>query len=542
MLILVSLVLVYFFATYWFYPTHVPNNFSGIPHIFDFLLFALVSYVVWQPIMMAMLLWAISSHIKQHWTPKAPKGLKVAFITTFVPSSESIDLLRKNLPAILNVRYEHDTWVLDEGDDPRVKELCVNLGVKHFSRFGKAHLYQGKYADKTKGGNHNAWYDTYGNDYDIVAQIDTDFAPDPDFLLKTLGHFRDPKVGFVGTPQMYGNTKQSLIARGAAEQTYIFYGPVLRGFHGMDMTLLIGANHIVRVAALKSVNHYTAHITEDMLTGMKLHAHGWKSVYVPEPLAVGEGPITWETYFNQQMRWAYGCIDILFRHSPRFFKMMNWRQKLYYFFLQQYYFFGVAMLLGTIGIGLYTLFGLDTADIDFGIFMLYYIPVVFMTLYVPLWLQRFNVLPEEEKGLLMAGNIICIATWPVFFLALIGVLRKRRLTYKVTPKGFDDDPDKHRVSLRVFVPHICVGLFCLMCLIVAQFTHHNSGLMMFWLLSTMSTMLILPFVETIHGNFRRTHKAVRRSFQLIARVFLRRAKPCQLCGAEALACAHDSLQ
>ena len=62
----------------------------------------------------------------------------------------------------------------------------------------------------------------------------------------------------------------------------------------MQMTLLIGANHVIRVSALKSVNHYSAHITEDLITGMKLHSKGWKSVYLSEPLAIGEGPDTWK--------------------------------------------------------------------------------------------------------------------------------------------------------------------------------------------------------------------------------------------------------
>ena len=52
------------------------------------------------------------------------------------------------------------------------------------------------------------------------------FVPKRNFLTKTLGYFRDPVVAFVGTPQIYGNTSTSLIAQGAAEQLYTFYGSV----------------------------------------------------------------------------------------------------------------------------------------------------------------------------------------------------------------------------------------------------------------------------------------------------------------------------
>lgn len=121
----------------------------------------------------------------------------------------------------------------------------------------------------------------------------------------------------------------------------------------MDMMLLIGANHVIRVKALRDVDHYSAHITEDLLTGMKLHSKGWKSIYIPKVLAVGEGPTTWQSFFNQQMRWGYGCMDILFRHSFRLFRGMNFRFALYYYLLQQHYFSGLAMMLGLFGLSLY---------------------------------------------------------------------------------------------------------------------------------------------------------------------------------------------
>ncbi len=44
------------------------------------------------------------------------------------------------------------------------------------------------------------------------------------------------------------------------------------------MTLLIGANHIVRVAALKDIGWYRGHLTEDLATGRRFHASRWESV------------------------------------------------------------------------------------------------------------------------------------------------------------------------------------------------------------------------------------------------------------------------
>jgi cellulose synthase (UDP-forming) len=295
--------------------------------------------------------------------------------------------------------YPHDTWLLDEGDSPEVKSICRQYGVKHFTRRGKEVLNTpvGKFT-KTKGGNHNSWYQTVGHDYDFVAQIDTDFVPEPTFLMKTLGYFRDPGVAFVGTPQVYGNTADSLVARGAAEQLYNFYGPVLQGLSGMEMSLMIGANHVVRVAALEGVDHYTAHITEDLITGMTLHAKGWKSTYVAEPLAVGEGPFTWEAYFNQQMRWAYGCMDILFRLSPRLLWRMGPRRMVHYFFLMQFYFSGLAMAVSTALLALYFATGVRPANVDLLRFVVLYSLATLGIWMTSVWLSGSTSLGAEKAG------------------------------------------------------------------------------------------------------------------------------------------------
>jgi cellulose synthase (UDP-forming) len=492
----VGILIVGLFAFWWLNPAHIAHNFNGPFGALDVLLFLLVTYVIWQPIIMEMLSWAIASHIKEprHYPPA--KGLKVAFITTFVPHSESIELLHKTLPAMLNVQYEHETWVLDEGNDPRVKSYCEDIGVKHFSRSGKLQYNApvGKYAQRTKGGNHNSWYDSYGSDYDIVAQIDTDFIPKRSFLVRTLGYFHDPKIAFVGTPQIYGNTKGSFIARGAAEQTYSFYGPILRGLYGMQTTLLIGANHVIRVKALKDVDYYSAHITEDLLTGMKLHANGWKSVYVHEALAIGEGPTTWQAYFNQQMRWAYGCIDIFFKHSPKLFRKMGVRRSIYYFFLQQHYFSGLAMILGIMCLGLYFFFGINAASIRLVPFLEHYLPALAACFLLSLYLQRYNVRPREERGLMLAGKIASVAAWPIFFMAFMNVILGRQLTYIVTPKGANSLQPSDNFSFRVFRIHLCIGLFCIACIAAAFREHHRSVIMLFWAFSSLGLMLVLPLI------------------------------------------------
>jgi cellulose synthase/poly-beta-1,6-N-acetylglucosamine synthase-like glycosyltransferase len=453
LLVLIGLGLAAGFARFWFSPARLPHDFGRRIDAADLVLFAVLSFVIWHRLLVDIVGWIICLRIGSYREAPDPQpGLRVAFITTFVPKSESLDMLRRTVASMLMADYPHDTWVLDEGNDPEAKAMCELLGVRHVSRAGFEALNteSGIFQAKTKGGNHNAWYVHFGKNYDIVAQIDSDFKVRRDFLTKTLGHFRSPRVAFVGTPQVYGNL-DNLIARGAAQQTYLFYGPIMRALASRKMTLLIGANHIVRVAALRDVGWYQGHLTEDLATGKRFHAARWQSAYVPEALAIGEGPTTWAAYFNQQYRWAFGCMHIFFTQSPRLNIRMRFAHGLTYFLLEQFYFSGVRFAAAAGLLMLYYLTGWTPANVPLEALALWYFPLVLWRQVVIAWLQRFNVRPRTEKGLYWAGRMVTIAAIPVYFLAFIGVLRKKRVTFKTTPKG---DGGQEIDSMSVFRPHL----------------------------------------------------------------------------------------
>jgi cellulose synthase A len=60
-------------------------------------------------------------------------------------------------------------------------------------------------------------------------------------------------------------------------------------------------------------------VTEDILTGFKMHCRGWKSVYcMPKrPAFKGSAPINLSDRLHQVLRWALGSVEIfLSRHCP----------------------------------------------------------------------------------------------------------------------------------------------------------------------------------------------------------------------------------
>ncbi|XP_073304733.1 cellulose synthase A catalytic subunit 6 [UDP-forming]-like [Primulina huaijiensis] len=69
----------------------------------------------------------------------------------------------------------------------------------------------------------------------------------------------------------------------------------------------------------KEVGWIYGSVTEDILTGFKMHCHGWRSVYcIPHrPAFKGSAPINLSDRLHQVLRWALGSVEIFFsRHCP----------------------------------------------------------------------------------------------------------------------------------------------------------------------------------------------------------------------------------
>lgn len=198
---------------------------------------------------------------------------KVDILTTYCPG-EPREMVINTLRAFQDLAYPHSAYLCDEADDPYLKQVCLDMGVHHVTRTDKT--------DAKAGNINNALRQATG---DICLVIDPDHVPVPDFLDQVLPYFEDPKIGFVQCAQGYYNRKESVVAFGATEQTYSFYGPMMSTMGQYGTAQAIGANYTFRRAALESIGGHANGLSEDMHTAMKLHAKGWKSVYVPLPLS-----------------------------------------------------------------------------------------------------------------------------------------------------------------------------------------------------------------------------------------------------------------
>lgn len=403
----------FYFLNWWAVPGTVASP----------VLFALFTFVAWFSVFRMVANWyALINVTRPLQRPPLP-GMTVDVFTTAAPG-EPLEMFRTTLAALNGMRYPHRTYLLDDSHSDDLRALCSEIGVHYLRR--------DRPGEDGKAGNVNAALHVTSGDF--VAIFDPDHVPQPEFLERVLGHFSDPRVGFVQAAQAYYNQDESYVARGAAEQTYELYGPTMMGLHGIGSPLLFGCHTTFRRVALESIGGYAVHNAEDLRTTMRLYAKGWKGVYVPEILARGLVPADLFTYFRQQYRWAHSVFDLLFRDYWRLCWHWTLMQCVAFLSACTYYFVGVAILISLFLPVLFLLSGWAPVASDARSFLEHMFPLLLANFVIRRFGQRF-FLDRKERGWHVFGMTMLFASCFAHTAGLVAALRNVRVPYLVTAKG-----------------------------------------------------------------------------------------------------------
>ncbi len=382
--------------------------------------------------------------VKPPITPQITRTWTVDVLTTYC-DGEPKEMVTNTLRAIQRITYPHTTYLCDEADDPYLRQVCAELGVIHVTRQDKT--------DAKAGNINNALRQATG---EICLVIDPDHIPVPDFLDRVLPHFENPAVGFVQCVQGYYNHRESVVAFGASEQTYSFYGPMMTCMGSYGTAQAIGANCTFRRSALDSIGGHANGLSEDMHTAMRLHAGGWKSVYVPLPLSYGLVPVTLSAYYKQQLKWARGTFELLFTTYPKVFGGLTGLQRLHYATLPLYYLLGIVQLIDL----LIPILSLTTMklplQLDLMLFGTVYIPLALTGFLVRQYAQRW-LIERHEVGFHLAGGILASGTWWVYVLGFVYTVLRIKVPYIPTPK--DDRPRNH---VLLVLPNLLMSVLILL--------------------------------------------------------------------------------
>ena len=256
-------------------------------------------------------------------------------VAVLIPTyNEGIEVLMPTVAAALAMRVPHETWILDDGDRAEVRDLAATLGARYLARPTHEHA---------KAGNVNHALGII--EADLVAILDADHVASPDFLVRTLGYFDDPRIALVQTPQDFYNVGSfeheggserdaGTVDAGELERFHeqtLFYRVLQPGKNRWDGAFWCGTGAVVRTSALADVGGVaTETITEDIHTTIRLHRRGWRTVYHNEVLARGLAASDASTYQLQRHRWGTGAMQVLRTENPLVVSGLTVRQRLAY--------------------------------------------------------------------------------------------------------------------------------------------------------------------------------------------------------------------
>ncbi|WP_411870807.1 glycosyltransferase [Vulcanococcus limneticus] len=228
-------------------------------------------------------------------------------VDVLVPSyGEPLELIGRCLRGCRAIDYPKVTvWLLDDSGRPELERLCTALGCRYLAREQREHA---------KAGNLN--HALPHLDGDLLAVFDADVVPQTSFLARTAGLFADPAVGFVQTPQSYMNADPVIrnlrLERWLMPDEETFYRWVEPVRQGLNAVVCAGTSFVMRRSALLQVGGFeTGTPSEDLATGIRLAAAGYRNLFVGEKLSAGLAPFTLAAMARQRCRWASGTLQTL---------------------------------------------------------------------------------------------------------------------------------------------------------------------------------------------------------------------------------------
>jgi cellulose synthase/poly-beta-1,6-N-acetylglucosamine synthase-like glycosyltransferase len=154
---------------------------------------------------------------------------------------------------------------------------------------------------------------------EFVAMFDADFVPPPDFLVRTIHHFTDPKVGMVQTRWTHINRNYSFLTE---VEAILLDGHFVLEHSGRARSNVFfnfnGTAGIWRRQAIEDAGgwqHDT--LTEDTDLSYRAQLKGWKFIYRQDVECPAELPVEMTAFKTQQARWAKGLIQTGKKILPR---------------------------------------------------------------------------------------------------------------------------------------------------------------------------------------------------------------------------------
>jgi cellulose synthase/poly-beta-1,6-N-acetylglucosamine synthase-like glycosyltransferase len=248
---------------------------------------------------------------KQNATRPPQEFTQLPRVTVQLPIFNEQYVIDRLLQAVCRMEYPRDKLdiqLLDDSTD-ETANVAREL-VEHYASQGYpvAYLHRTNREGFKAGALHEGLKAARG---EFVAIFDADFVPPPDFLLKTVHHFTDPKIGMVQTRWTHINRNYSFLTE--VEAILLDGHFVLEHSGRARHNVFFNFNGTAGIWRRKAIEdaggweHDT--LTEDTDLSYRAQLKGWKFIYRQDVECPAELPVEMTAFKTQQARWAKGLIQ-----------------------------------------------------------------------------------------------------------------------------------------------------------------------------------------------------------------------------------------
>lgn len=254
-----------------------------------------------------------------------------------IPMCNEKEVYQQSIAAVCNLDWPKSRLliqILDDSDDPTA-QMLIKEEVQKWQAEGANIVYRHRVLrEGYKAGNlKSAMSCSYVKDYEFVAIFDADFQPNPDFLKRTIIHFKDnEEVGLVQARWSFVNKDENLLTR-LQNINLAFHFEVEQQVNGIFLNFFgfNGTAGVWRIKALEESGGWLERTTvEDMDIAVRAHLKGWKFVFLNDVECQCELPESYEAYRKQQHRWHSGpmqlfrlCLPDIIKSKICFWKKAN---------------------------------------------------------------------------------------------------------------------------------------------------------------------------------------------------------------------------
>src|SRR2546421_4502055 len=293
------------------------KTFQGLYHANAFDLALLIPYFVVLVLLASygihryVLVYLYYKNKKNHTVKPRCEFSELPRVTVQLPIFNERFVVERLLEAICRLNYPLDKLDIQVLDDSTDETVAVARGlVEHYAGRGYPITYHHRVnREGFKAGALAEGMKVAQGEF--ITIFDADFVPPEDFLLRTIHHFTDAKIGMVQTRWSHINRHYSFLTE---VEAILLDGHFVLEHSGRARSNVFfnfnGTAGVWRRRAIEEAGgwqHDT--LTEDTDLSYRAQLKGWKFIYLQDVECPAELPIEMTAFKTQQARWAKGLIQ-----------------------------------------------------------------------------------------------------------------------------------------------------------------------------------------------------------------------------------------